>query len=230
MDEPNPDELISAGTLKSLTGNDSYWARDLFQRGKEAREITPFFKLHMICNKLPGIKDADEATWDRIRVIPFESKFLPESECPSHEDDMFRCKIFPENKNFKHNMSYILQPLAWFLINRLRYYNKFERIVPEKVKIATAAYKQDNNIYKQFADEFIDDSSENGKITGDVLYCRFKEWFRDSVPGHQIPSKAHVIDRYCDLWKTVPTGVHKTFHGVTFREEIKDCTHNALLF
>ncbi|TFH06685.1 MAG: hypothetical protein E4H07_10110, partial [Nitrosomonadales bacterium] len=31
MDEPNADEMISSGTLKGLTGNDSYWARDLFQ-------------------------------------------------------------------------------------------------------------------------------------------------------------------------------------------------------
>lgn len=36
MDEPSQEEQITTGTLKNLTGNDSYWA--LHQKGKDAKE------------------------------------------------------------------------------------------------------------------------------------------------------------------------------------------------
>ncbi len=38
-------------------------------------DIDPFFKLIFICNTIPNIRNPDNATWNRIRVIPFESTF-----------------------------------------------------------------------------------------------------------------------------------------------------------
>ena len=35
--------------FKSLSGNDTFWARDLFEKGKSTREIQPLFKLIFIC-------------------------------------------------------------------------------------------------------------------------------------------------------------------------------------
>jgi hypothetical protein len=49
LEEPDGDEQINIGMLKSLSGNDSYWARDLFEKGKATREMTPMFKLIFIC-------------------------------------------------------------------------------------------------------------------------------------------------------------------------------------
>ena len=49
LEEPDIDEDINVGMLKSLSGNDSYWARDLFEKGKSTREIQPLFKLVFIC-------------------------------------------------------------------------------------------------------------------------------------------------------------------------------------
>ena len=48
LEEPDPDEEINGGIFKSLTGNDSYWARDLFEKGKSTREIVPLFMLLFI--------------------------------------------------------------------------------------------------------------------------------------------------------------------------------------
>jgi phage/plasmid-associated DNA primase len=45
LEEPDGDEQLNIGYLKSLSGNDSFFARDLFEKGKATREITPFFKL-----------------------------------------------------------------------------------------------------------------------------------------------------------------------------------------
>ena len=101
LEEPDGDEEINVGILKSLSGNDSYWARDLFEKGKSTREITPMFKLIFIANKLPGMKYADKATWNRIRVIPFESTFVkPGEPCPLTYEEQLLEKRFPMNTEF----------------------------------------------------------------------------------------------------------------------------------
>ena len=49
---------------------------------KKVKRVTPMFKLAMICNKPPKVPHDDQATWNRIRVIPFEATFshnAPES-------------------------------------------------------------------------------------------------------------------------------------------------------
>ena len=76
MCEPNEDEMVNSGIFKTLTGNDKYYARDLYESGRQAKEYRPMFKFVFICNKLPKLRYSDQATWNRIRVIPFESTFV----------------------------------------------------------------------------------------------------------------------------------------------------------
>lgn len=49
LDEPDNDEQINSGIMKKISGDDRFWARDLFEKGKETREIVPMFKLVFIC-------------------------------------------------------------------------------------------------------------------------------------------------------------------------------------
>jgi P4 family phage/plasmid primase-like protien len=220
MEEPNPDEMINTGTLKGLTGNDSFWARDLFQRGKETCEIQPLFKLHMICNNLPAIRDADIATWNRIRVIPFESIFLPEQDCPSDIDDQIRQKKFPMDKNFTNKIPELTQPLAWYLIQRWRATHKLNRdIEPEKVKVATDVYRQDNDVYKQFENQCV--FEKNGsKLSPAVLYAHFKEWFKEECPNQMVPPRIAVVKQFVNLWGALVNGKH--WANKTCREPTDD--------
>jgi phage/plasmid-associated DNA primase len=199
MDEPGVDEVINAGILKGLTGNDSFWARDLFQKGKDTREIQPMFKIHIICNKIPTIADADHATWNRIRVIPFESTFEEEDNCPSDIEEQFAKKIFPIDKNFSNQIPNMIQPFAWYLIRRWKNINKYVQIEPEKVKIATALYRSNNDIYKQFEDHCILEK-ENSKLSIITLYSYFKEWYRDEFPTLAVPNRNIVRQHYTCVW------------------------------
>jgi P4 family phage/plasmid primase-like protien len=200
MDEPNADEMISSGTLKSLTGNDSFFARDLFQKGKETFEITPMFKLHMICNKLPIIKDADNATWNRVRVIPFEATFLPVEECPKDITEQFAQKKFPVDKHFSVNkIPKLSEPLAWYLIQRWRLSRNTECVEPDKVKVATSLYRQENDIYKHFEQQCIIDKPGT-KITIAVLYSYFKDWFKEEYPQFQIPPRTTFRTHFVGMW------------------------------
>ncbi|MGL4814627.1 MAG: phage/plasmid primase, P4 family [Enterobacter sp.] len=200
MDEPNMDETINCGILKWLSGNDTFWARDLFQKGKDAKEITPLFKLHMICNNLPAIQGADKATWNRIRVIPFESTFLPEEQCPKEIEEQMRLKKFPMDSNFSNKLSTMVEPLAWYLIQRWRTISKLTHcIIPAKVRAQTDIYRRNNDIYSQFINQCVFDK-QGSILTFNTLYTHFKEWFREEAPNNTIPNRSIIRHYFISLW------------------------------
>lgn len=200
LEEPNGDEQINVGILKNLSGNDSYYARDLFEKGKEGREITPMFKLVFICNKLPGLRNSDKAAFNRIRVIPYESTFCKEEDgdpAPESFEEQLRQKRFPMDKEFSKKIPGMLEAFAWYLLEHRK--NISTRFTPEKVKIATSIYRRENDVYRQFIEECIMEDNKS-TITLIELYSQFKEWFRDSLPNHTMPIKNQVEQYFCKLW------------------------------
>jgi P4 family phage/plasmid primase-like protien len=198
LEEPDGDEQINIGTMKSLSGNDSYWARDLFEKGKETREMIPMFKLIFICNKLPKMRYSDKATWNRIRVIPFESTFVrPGEPCPETYEEQLREKRFPMDKEFSKKIPDLVQAFAWILLKHRQ--NITVRIEPEKVRSATAMYRKQNDIYRQFIEECIIED-ENNKLSLIELYSQFKEWFKEGFPGNQLPVKNEVKEYFSKIW------------------------------
>lgn len=196
MDEPSQDEQITTGQLKALTGNDSFFARDLYEGGKGTKEIVPLFKLHMLCNSLPAIRKPDEACWERVRVFPFESKFLPEDKCPATVEEQFAKKIFPRDPDFTEKIDRLLQPFAWYLVYFLRCLNRKNRVIPDKVRIATSMYKEENN--SDPAHEFKDDELEKdprGELTVDEVFVRYREWWRSNYSGDKFTTakKAAIV-------------------------------------
>ena len=223
LEEPDGDEMINTGTLKHLSGNDSFYARDLFERGKDGREVVPMFKLIFICNKLPKLKYSDPATWNRVRVLPFETKFCRESEpAPETYEEQIRQKRFPMDKQFGKKIPSMLEPLAWVLLDHQK--NLKVRVEPEKVRMATSIYKKQNDIYRQFIDECIaEDSTKSLPLT--VLYSRFKEWHRESLPHHPLPIKNEVEEYFSRAWGHCEEG--KKWRGYRMRtvdEEVEDGT------
>lgn len=215
MDEPNADEVINSGILKWLTGNDTFWARDLFQKGKDTKEITPMFKLHMICNNLPSILGADKATWNRIRVIPFESTFVPEHECPETFEEQIKQKIFPMDPHFTDKIPKMVEPLAWYLIQRWKTINKLTYCsVPDKVRARTDIYRRNNDVYQQFIQQCVFDRS-SGQLQFSTLYTYFKDWYKDEVPNTAVPTKSVVRQYFATLWGEPTTGKYWTGKSVT---------------
>lgn len=204
MEEPDADEQLNIGELKKLSGGDSYWARDLFEKGKSTREVFPMFTLTFICNKLPKLKYSDKATWSRIRVIPFESTFVPpEEECPVTFEEQLRQKRFPMDRDFKVKIPGMVQAFAWYLLKWRQ--NLTVRLEPEKVKEATAIYRKQNDIYRQFIEECIIDHDAS-YLSLVELYNQFKEWFRESFPNMSLPIKNDVKEYFETLWGDTEPG------------------------
>jgi P4 family phage/plasmid primase-like protien len=205
MEEPDADEQLNIGELKKLSGGDSYWARDLFERGKSTREVFPMFTLTFICNKLPKLKYSDKATWNRIRVIPFESTFVDPSEpCPATLDEQLRQKRFPMDKEFGKKIPNMVSAFAWYL---LQWRQKISvRIEPAKVREATAVYRRQNDIYRQFIEESIIED-KNSSLTITEMYAQFKEWFKEGWPNMSLPIKNEVKEYFDRLWGDADRGV-----------------------
>jgi P4 family phage/plasmid primase-like protien len=217
LEEPDNDEQINVGTLKSLSGNDSYWARDLFEKGKDTREITPMFKLIFICNKLPEIKHSDKATWNRIRVIPFESTFVrPGEPCPDTYEEQMKQKRFPMDKFFSDKIPKIVNAFAWLLLKH-HFDLKSGKAVriedPVKVRVATESYKKRNDIMGQFIEDiFVNDA--DGSVSLTEFYVSFKDWIRDSNPGAQLPTKNEVREGCIRKWGKPEPG--NIWNGIKF--------------
>jgi len=213
MEEPDADEQLNIGELKKLSGGDSYWARDLFEKGKSTREVFPMFTLTFICNKLPKLKYSDKATWNRIRVIPFESTFIsPGDPCPETFEEQLREKKFPMDRNFKEKIPGMVQAFAWYLLKWRQQITV--RIEPEKVKEATAIYRKQNDIYRQFVEECIIDGCDK-YLSLSEMYAQFKEWFRESFPNMSLPIKNEVKEYFETLWGEPERGCR--WHGYRVR-------------
>ena len=163
LDEPNRTEQVNGGTMKQLTGNDSLYARDLYQAGKNVKEISPMFKIAVICNTLPKFNDPDKASLDRVRVIPFEARFLNDDDYKQEITRILQMKIPTEEKKEKIDMlfradnqidiklkAYAEQLAFTILEHRKKIGRQF--IIPEKVKVATEQYKKTNFMISEFLD------------------------------------------------------------------------------
>lgn len=215
LQEPDKKDVINIGILKELSGNDTFYARDLFQSG---REITPMFKLVMVCNEPPQLPNSDKATWNRIRVIPFEATFS--FNAPGTIEEQLQQKIFPRDENFSDKIPGMINAFAWVLLE-YRKNNPISKLIePEKVKLATNIYQKRNDIYRQFVDECIKEQ-EGARISLVDLYTFFKDWFKDSLPHHSIPIKNEVKEYFERMWGEAEVGMKwYGYRFITTEEEI----------
>ena len=217
MEEPDKQEELNIGYLKKLSGGDKYWARDLFEKGKGTREVKPMFMLTFICNTLPKLKYSDQATWNRIRVIPFESTFIRAGEaCPETFEEQLLQKRFPRDAEFAGKIPKMLEAFAWYLLEWRK--KVTVRIDPPKVREATEIYRKQNDIYRQYIEECII-KIDGASITIMELYAQFKDWFKEGFPNMSLPVKNDVKEYFEKLWGLPVSGKWKSYRIRTIRDQ-----------
>ena len=213
LEEPDGGEELNNGIFKSLSGNDSFFARDLFEKGKGTKEIIPLFKLIFITNKLPKFRHSDKATWNRVRVIPFEATFVRNpADCPDTFEEQLVQKRFPMDPHFSSKIPNLIEAFAWLLLEHRK--NITTRYEPEKVLMATEMYKKQNDIFHQFIGECIIESSETF-LSLDEIWGAMKEWYKDSFTNTLTLTKPDVKEYFIKLWDTPTCG--NTWRGYKIR-------------
>lgn len=161
IDEVTNNDYLDPGQIKGLSGNDKLYGRDLYQKSKEISEIIPMFFPILITNETPIIKQPDDATWQRIRLVRFESKFKVNSKkYENSEDHVFESdpKIYD---HLKKNAKYFLSQFVHIFLSSTN-----EEIIPEKVYEGLRLFKEGQDIIKQYIDEnFIIDEEPQSFIT-----------------------------------------------------------------
>jgi phage/plasmid-associated DNA primase len=230
FDELTDEEEIKLSMFKKLSGNDTFAARDCFEKGKDMKDYAPMFKMFIISNKLARFhKGGDQASWNRVCVIPFESEFIDpaESGVPDTYEEQFRQKRFPMDKKLDEKIPMMVEAFAWILIQRLK--NPIVTYKPEKVLQAILAYRRRNDIYRQYIEECIIEDI-NGKITLQELYTDIKEWIKNSFGGNNKSNnieKNEVKDYFVNLWGGEGKGVK--WIGYRFRSEQDDIEDGTIL-
>lgn len=173
MQEPDEDDKFHTGLIKEMTGNDMISARDLF---KSQVTFQPMFKVVCCCNTLPRIDNVEDGgIWRRIRVIPFETKFLGEEDYQLHKDE-------PKVKLMDSTISDKLKGCAEIFANILlqKYFSSYydvEPVEPEPVQLAIRNYRRCADVVSEFIDECIDvTDDDDNSISCVELWDIFRSW------------------------------------------------------
>ncbi len=149
MAEPDEKEPINTSRMKQLSGEDIIEARGLFQ-DQEKFKVTG--KMIMCCNKLPPVHSMDNGTWRRIRVVPFESKFVT-PEDPDYKSG--KPNVYPRDPELDRKLRTWREVfLSWLVyIYETEYIVNGLEPVPDIVKRESMDYKETFDSYARFSRE-----------------------------------------------------------------------------
>ncbi len=121
------------------------------------------------------------------------------------------------DRTFGSKLPGMVGAFAWYLLEWRK--KVTVRVEPEKVKEATAMYRRQNDLYRQFIEECIVDA--DATITLQELYSYFKDWFKEGWPNMSLPIKNQVKEYFEKLWGEPGRGCRwKGYRIRTIEEDI----------
>lgn len=194
-DEIAENENLALGKIKELSGNEHMVARDLYAKASDVQKVRACFKLIIQCNKPPKIPSSDKTTWNRIRVIDFESTFIRPGELdvkpvPKKLEDQIKAKTFVADLSIEDKMKRLAPVMLWKLFNVYRnVYKKHGLFEPQEVRMSTLTYKTDNDVYLQFKNAILKESPDADPVKSQPMYRAFKEWYDENHPNTCLKDK-----------------------------------------
>ncbi len=150
--EVDEGKQLAEGMIKELTGGDDVAARFLY---KEHFTFRPAFKLWLIANHKPRVRDNDEAIWRRIRVIPFANPVPKEKRDPRVKAQL----TDPRNSG--------AAILAWGVAGCIAWQREGLGL-PKGVEDATASYREEMDFAARFWEERCFFSPDRWTATADL--------------------------------------------------------------
>jgi putative DNA primase/helicase len=139
--ETNEGKRLNAGKAKWLTGGDTLVGRSLY--GKRMVSFAPTHTIFLITNHRPKANPDDYALWGRLHIVPFDLSFVDNPD-PANSQERQRDKELADK--LKTEAPGIL---AW-IVRGFDDWQKWGLDAPEKVKVATESYRQNEDTVGQF--------------------------------------------------------------------------------
>jgi P4 family phage/plasmid primase-like protien len=184
MQEPDEKEPINTSIMKQFSGEDMVEARALYGDQDKFRIMG---KICMMCNTLPPVTSMDEGTWRRIRVVPFESTFLP----PDHPGlTLNKPNTFPRDPKLDEKLRLWREPFLSLLVHiyDTQYIKSGLNPVPEVVLHASNKYKENFDVVAKFdADRIREPITDEERlkcrtepIDSGLILKIFRQWKREA--------------------------------------------------
>ena len=194
MQEPDDREPLNTSRMKQFSGEDAVEARGLFQ-DQERFKISG--KLFMMCNTLPTINSMDRGTWRRIRLIPFESKFVNPGD-----KELGQPNVFPKDMNLNSKLKKWRIPFFSKLVHiYLTQYavndNGTLEPAPEIVTSESRKYRDTFDSLNKFCQERcrIDKDSDEQSTVGDV-WKAYRYWHEVVGGGNKKLAQVEFMKRF----------------------------------
>jgi len=185
LQETNQGEKINEAALKSSLGQDKIDYRPLF---KEAREFYPHYKMILSTNNPLTIQGTDNGIWRKVRMIPFESRFVAKRNVTDETEtglveklvqDQDGDQVFEADKTVAEKIHGPWK-MAFMRILLDYYYIWLDEgldAVPEKIAQFNQEYKASQNVIEKFlSDECVLGSDH--RIHSSSLWDAFAKWQR----------------------------------------------------
>lgn len=143
--------------VKSMTGSDVIVARQLY--AKVELEYIPKFKLIMVGNHKPVIRDTSLGMWRRMILLPFNASFSQQQMDPQLMD-----KLYAELSGI---LNWALEGVQMWLKDGIK------ASIPNSIKSGIAEYRHESDLLAMFLEEC---TSKGDFVYTDELYDAFRKW------------------------------------------------------
>lgn len=234
VQEPDADDAMKGGIIKELTGGDSFFARFLNDNGGS---VIASFTLILMCNKVPVIPNCDQAVKNRVRILPFLSKWV-EKGYSNDEEVQQRERTFKLDKKFELKIPRMASAFLWLLINAYERYIAEGLDEPQIVKDHNRTYWEENDPYILFTKQCLEYVNitipEHQKnVDGDMIIVpevtkpdlsavltvreiveEFGPWFRTNYPGVKVPQAPTIKHEFT---RRMGPSNHDGWHGIRIK-------------
>lgn len=198
-DEPDEGAELEKHVLKLLaSGGDTFFARML---NKNGGKVKANFVTILVCNTIPRIKDPDDATKERVIIIPFDSKWVKPDEAPPVEERK-ASRRYAIDYDFESRIPMYAPAALWILFQKFSDYKINGLVQPEIVKQRIEQYWNDSDIIAIYINSrltTVDDPSVT--IGKDEIINDFRHWFIRGYPnGGKPPSSFKLESRLAKQW------------------------------
>lgn len=217
IDEANATQKFNFSFVKIATGNDEVRARKLYSNGGE---MTPQYNLIMILNNPPEAKTSDAAIWERLVLVPCESRFI--ANPPVNEDEQWAKRTFKADPFIEQRLKQLSPAYHWVLTE---YYKKYTREggvkKPKAVVEKSQKYKYENDLFAQFVMSKLDKTERYLDFeTLNDLYINFKQWHTDAFPKSHTPDKIQ-FEKELTRLLGAPEQPDSKWHSIKLKTTIK---------
>ena len=155
--ETRPDGRFNESRVKMLTGGDMLSARFM---NKDFFDFKPTHTLFLAVNHLPEVKSGGDGFWRRLRKIDFR-KTIPADK---RKENLAELMVEQEGAGILH----------WMVQGAVRI-TEHGMTEPESVKIATQAYRHEEDHIAKFIDEKVL-LAEGTSVTKTAVYNSYRDW------------------------------------------------------